>query len=117
MIVSLDQVNPNIKDGNLTAIPNLDVPAAIDPGPHAQHVLAAADAENGATDLVAGLSKLVTDQRQQQVFPVAVRNALAQPNNPLSTALVGFILPDRTNVLFEYVVVRHGRQLRRPFHV
>lgn len=102
---------------DLVYSPNLDVSSAVNPGPHAQHVLPAADAEHGPTDFIAGIAKLVPDDRQQQVLPVPVGHTFLEPHNPLAALFVGLILPHRTDTLFENVVVGDCGQQRRPLEV
>lgn len=90
--------------------PNFDISSAINPGPHTQHVLTAADAEHRPTDFIAGIAKLVTDDRQQQVFPISVCDTFLEPYNPLATLLVRLVLPHGADALLEDVVVGNGRE-------
>ena len=95
-------------------VPNLEHSAAVGTRPDAENVLAISDAEDSSTDLVARLTKLVADDRQQQVLPVAVRHALLETHDPLATLLVLIVLPYRTNAFLEEMVVGNQGQGRRP---
>lgn len=98
-------------------VPNFEHPAAIRLGPDAENVLAVTHAEHGATDLVRCLTKLVADESEQQVLPVAVGNALLHAYDPLAARLVLLVLPNGTHAFLEQVIVRNERQGRWPLEV
>jgi hypothetical protein len=93
-------------------IPYLDVATAVVLGPYAEDILAAPHTQHKAADLLACFHELVADEGHQQLLPVAVGDALFQTHDPLATALVLLIFPDRADALFEDMVVGDGGQRR-----
>ena len=63
-------------DWESTYTPYFDVSSTIDPRPNTEHILAAPDAENRTADFLSGFGKLIADDRQEEVLPVSVRDAL-----------------------------------------
>lgn len=98
-------------------IPNLQNPLAISPSPDAENILAIPNTENNAANIVVGVAKLITNQSQQNVLPVAIGNTLPQAHNPLSSVLVLFVLPYWPNSFLEQVIVGHQRQTRGALEV
>lgn len=100
--------------GNL---PNLEHTTAIGSGPDAQNIFTVAHAQHGTADFLASITKLIADEGKQQVFPVAVSNALFHPDDPFSSLSVDFILPDGPDILLEKVVVGDNGQRRGPLEM
>mmetsp|Transcript_40531 Transcript_40531/g.107274 ORF Transcript_40531/g.107274 Transcript_40531/m.107274 type:complete len:218 (-) Transcript_40531:92-745(-) len=80
------------------------------PIPNREDVLLVAHREHTAADLVAH-AKLTTEDGEQNVLPVACREAFLEPHDPFATVDVGLVLPHGANTLSEDVVIAHGRAL------
>lgn len=85
--------------------PDLDVAPTIDPRPDTQHILTASHTQYSTTNLLTGLSELITYDCQQQVLPVSVRDTFLQPDDPFAASLILVILPYGPDALFEDVVI------------
>ena len=63
-------------------------------------------------------SKLVANESEDEVFPYAICDALAEAQDPLSTGEVKRVLPyGATNALMEEEVVCRGEESRRRMEV
>lgn len=110
MIVSLQYCQSPESDNVKARLPDLDVSTAVVLGPNAQNILTTPNTQHCSTDFFTGFQKLVTDNDQEQILPVAISDTLLQSNDPLPAPLVGLVLPDRPDPLFEYVVVGYTRE-------
>lgn len=89
----------------LHCLSNLENPTTNCAGPNAQNVFTVTHAEYRTANVLTSVAKLVPDERQDQVFPVAISDALLHPHNPLSSLAIHVIFPDRTNITFEKVII------------
>jgi hypothetical protein len=119
LMVSLGRQSACIRHGvrEEGALPNLENPLSLGPSPDADDVLAVPDTEHNAANLLTGLAELVTNDGEQQILPVAVRNALPQAHDPLASVLVLLVLPYWANALFEEMVIRDQGKCRGPLQV
>lgn len=94
---------------SLHGFTNLEDALALRASPNAEDVLTISHTENSAAHLLTGLAELVSDDSEEQILPVPVRNTLPQSYNPLPAVLIHIILPYWTNALLKQVVVGHLR--------
>ena len=90
-------------------LPDADVLAAVKLGPDAEHILAAAHAQNSASHLLARFPELIAYDGEQKIFPISIRNTLLESDDEFAPFFVFFVLPDGPNALLEYMVVGYGR--------
>lgn len=116
MIVDLGMlVGPLMKYGIHSL--DLETRGAVNSSPDAHDILIIANAQHGPAKIIARLSKLVSDNGQKEILPVAGGNALLQAQDPLAAILVFLVLPDRLDARLEKVIVRDVRQRVWPFEV
>lgn len=91
-------------------VPNFEHTATIRASPDAEDIFTVAHAKYSATDILVCITKLVADKRKKKILPVAVCDTFFHPNDPFTPLSVDFVLPYRTNILLEKVIVGHHRE-------
>lgn len=98
-------------------IPDFEDLRPISPSPNANDILPIPDTENDAADIVDSLAELVTNNGQEQILPVTIRDPLLKTDNPLAALLVLIILPYWPDALLEKMVVGYQRQVAGALQV
>jgi len=86
-------------------IPDFQDSLAVVSGPNAEDILSISHAQDDSAYFIAGIPKLVSDNRKQQIFPITISDAFLEAHNPFSSILVLVILPYWPDALLEEVVV------------
>ena len=84
--------------------------------PDGEDVLVDSDRDNSSADLVSH-HELLTQDREDQILPTAVRESLLESDDPLASQTVRLILPHRLDAVAEEMQVRVGAQFARPHDV
>jgi len=97
----------------------LDLQAArpVHSSPDTENILISSDAQNSPTKILAGITKLIADNRQEKFLPVSSTDTLLQTDVPLPTPPILLILPNRPNSFLKEMIVAHVRQNIRPAQV
>ena len=103
---------------NSLKIPDLEIfPAIVAADPDTQDIFSITHTKNNPTNILTGFFELISYACKDQVFPVAIRNAFFQSDNPLAAAFIVFIFPNWSNAIFKKVIVGYEWQIRRSFEM
>lgn len=101
----------------LHRLTNLNDSTTISASPDAENVLTIANTQHSTTNIIASIGKLITNEAENEIFPVPVCYTLLHPNHPLSSLLVDIILPYWANAFLEKVKIRDNRECGGTFQV